>query len=122
MGLTAESTPLALTSTSWPALTVCFVVPLTLTEPTNTLKRFVLFCLTSTSNWVPRTSALTEWPSILNVEPLARCWTLTSVRPAFCATSTASRLPAFCSWTLVIWTSVLGDIRTYEPSGNWMAA
>src|SRR5207249_8570604 len=39
-----------------------------------------------------------------------------------CATSTASRLPAFCSWTLVIWTSVLGDIRTYEPSGNWMAA
>ena len=122
MGRTADSVPLASAEISWPALTEVVVLPVTPTVPSKTLIRFELSLLTSSSNCVPRTWALTECPPILKFAPLTRCCTLTNVRPIFCATSADCRLPFFCSCTVVIWTVVSGDIRTYEPSGNWIAA
>ncbi len=113
---------MASASISCPALTLLVCLPVTVTVPSKTLIRFVLFGLTRTSNCVPRTWALTEWPPTLKVAPLARCWTLTSVRPAFCSTSAVCSWPFFCSWTVLICTVVPGDMRTYEPSGNWIAA
>ena len=112
IGRTADSVPLASASTSWPAFTFTVFLPLTLTVPSKTLIRFVLLARTSSSNWVPRTSALTECPPTLKLAPLARCCTLISVRPTFWTTSAVCSWPFFWSCTLVICTVVSGDMRT----------
>ena len=65
--------PLASTSISWPAVSVAVVVPFTVTVPTKTQILLVPSGRTSTSNSVPRTSALTEWPPTLKLAPEMRC-------------------------------------------------
>src|ERR1700730_830537 len=114
--------PLASTSISWPAVSVAVVVPLTVTVPMKTQILLVPLGRTSTSNSVPRTSALTEWPPTLNVAPAMRCCTLLSVRPTFCVTDADCNVPSLLNCAAVTVTVVLDASRMNDPSGNWIAA
>ena len=116
------SLPLGSASTCSPALSVTVVWPLTLTVPSKTLIWLLLSGRTRTSNSVPLTSALTEWPPTWNDEPPARCWTSLRVRPIFCWMVADFRLPALFScadWIVIV---VSGETRISEPSGNCTVA
>lgn len=103
-------------------MTEAVVVPLTFTVPSNTLIRLVSSARTNTSTWVPRTEALTEWPPTWKLAPATRCCTLVKVRPTRCTRLADCRFPSCDSCAAVTVTVVSGDMRTYEPSGNWMTA
>ena len=44
------------------------------------------------------------------------------MRPILCSTEADFNVPSFCSCAAVNFTSVSGDMRKNDPSGNWMAA